>query len=134
MKSTWLKTFLIINFSLLLFAPPSWAKAKGYCFVVGYSYKLQKFVHTPIFMVKIRNVSYSDTQYVADMELTDKMESQFRDQFYNQMRISPEEFTVTARGAYKSLALAIKGLDKEKDDYDRRGFEVSELKDFRFSD
>ena len=117
---------------LLFFAPPCFAKAKGFCFVVGYSYKLKKLYFTPIFTVKVRNVSYSATEYVAEMDLIQKMESQFQQHLRNASGVNPADYTVASRGAYKSKSLAVKSLEKEKKEYANKGFELLDLKNFQF--
>ena len=133
MKAKWLRTALVIVIALLFSAPPCWAKAKGYCFVVGYSYKLKKLYASPVFMVKVRNKSYSETEYVADMELIQKMEGQFQDHLARSAREDPSQFTITCRGAYKNEAVARDQLSREIDEYARKKFSVIDLKGFQFN-
>ena len=132
MKTKWLTTTLVIFIALLFLATPCWAKAKGYCFVIGYSYKLKKLYSTPIFMVKVRNVSYSATEYVAEVELIQKMESQFQNHLAGTTGENPADFTVTARGAYKNQAFAAQAMAREKAEYAKRKFEVLDLSGFAF--
>ncbi len=133
MNAKWLKVAAILVTFLLLLAPSCWAKAKGYCFVVGYTYKLKKMYCTPVFMVTVRDVSYSDKEWVADMELIRKMEAQFQRHIARVYGETPSAFTIAARGAFKNQTFAVQDLTKEKEQYAKKGFEVLDLTNFRFS-
>ena len=132
MKTKWFTSALVIIIVLLFSAPPSWAKAQGWCFVIGYSYKLKKAFYTPVFMVKVDDVSYSETEYVAEMELFRNIEAQFQDFLLRSQRVKPTKFTIDPKGAYKSQKFAIASLEKEKKGYTRKKFEMVELTGFRF--
>ncbi len=130
MKLSYSKIALIILCALFLHASPVWAKAKGYCFVVGYSYKLKKAFFTPVIMQMVRDVSYSDEEYTTDVVLIQKMESQFQSYLSRTQRVDANRFTITARGAFKSESIAMKRLVTERDNYKKKGFKTAVLKNF----
>ena len=47
MKKRFCTAAYLIIFALLYTASPCWAEAKGYCYVVGYSYQLKKAFFSP---------------------------------------------------------------------------------------
>jgi hypothetical protein len=134
MKTQFSKTALLILIALLFAAPPCWAKANGYCYVVGYSYKLKKAFFSPVFMQKVRDISYSDEEYTTEVELIQKIESQFQSYLSIGQQVNSDDYTITARGAYKNQNIAIKRLTTERDNYKKKGFKATVLKGFKIQD
>lgn len=133
MKSHVLKAAVLILCAMLLSASPCWAEADGYCYVVGYSYKLKKAFFTRVFMQSVRDVSYSDEEYTTDVELIQKMESQFQSYLSSNQNIDVGQYTITARGAYKNEGIAMKRLFIERDNYKKKGFTAIIVKDFKYN-
>ena len=129
-----------LRFSLLLFlvcliaAPPCLAKAKGYLFVVGYSFAHKKVFLSRVMMQKVRNVSYSNEEYVTEVVLLQKMESQFQSFLTSSEGVKTSDYTVSVRGAFKSEAIAKKRLAEEKERYESRGYTSKVLNNFVFND
>jgi hypothetical protein len=117
---------------LAISVPPCFAKAKGYCYIIAYSYRQKVVVFTPVFMKKVKNVSFSEEEFVADVELIQKMESTFEKHLRGSMQVNAPDLTVSARAAYKSIAIAKKRLDAEKQEYIRKEWEIKEAKSFKF--
>jgi hypothetical protein len=127
-----LKTFLFMVILFTICAPPCFAKAKGYCYVVAYSYRQKVVVFTPVFMKKVKDKSYSEEEFVADVELLRKMESSFEDHVRGTMNVDAPDLTVSARAAFKSLEIAKARLDAEKQEYIRKAWEIKEASNFSF--
>ena len=132
MRNQLLKILLFIAIMLTISAPPCFAKAKGYCYVVAYSYAQKVAVFTPVFMKKVRNVSYSAEEFVADVELIQKMESAFDKHVRNVMNINAPDLTISARAAYKSAVIANRRLMAEKNEYTTKSWEIKEATNFDF--
>ena len=130
MNKKFFKTVLLILSAFLFAAPPCWAKAKGYCYVVAYSYKIKKVFFSPVFMEKVRDASYSDEEYCTDVDLIQKMESQFQSHLSANRKVDVSRYTITARGAYKNEGVALKRFMTEREDYTKKGFKASVLKGF----
>lgn len=130
MKPTPLKSALLILLVLLLSASPCWAKAKGYCFVVGYSYKLKQAFFSKVFSQDVRDVSYSDEEYTTDVVLIQKMESQFQAYLSSTQNVESTKYTITARGAYKDESIAMRRLVTERDNFKKKGFKTAVLQNF----
>ena len=132
MQKPIIKVSILIIAALLLSSSLCWAKAQGYCYVVGYSYKLKKAFFSIIFSQQVRDVSYSDEEYTTDVVLIQKMESQFQAFLASDQNLNAAEFTITARGAYKNESIAMKRFNRERQDYKKRGFQAMVLKNFIF--
>ncbi len=134
MKKRFCTAACLIFCALLFTASPCWAKAKGYCYVVGYSYQLKQAYFSPIFALDVRDVSYSNEEYTTDVELIQKMESRFQNYLARNQNLDIAKYTISARGAYKNETIGIKRLMTEREDYKRKGFQAKVLKDFKFTD
>jgi len=134
MRAKTVRFTLILLLALLVSAPHCWAKSKGYLYVVGYSIAKKKVFFSSVIVQKVRDVSYSDEEYVTEVELIQKLESQFQDYMASAAYVTPSEYTVSARGAYKSKEIADKRLKVERDRYTSKGYAVSLLRSFVFSD
>lgn len=117
---------------LLTMALPALAAENGYCYIVGYSLRQNTAFFTPVFVQKVRGESYSSTEYCADVELIQKMESQFQNYIEDSLRFSSPDLTISARAAYKTQKIADMQLEKEKKDFSTREFEIKEVASFRF--
>jgi hypothetical protein len=129
---TWSTLFILA--AMLTFAPSCWAKSTGYCYIVGYSFAKKKAFFSPILIQKVNSKSYSDEEFVTDVELIQKMESQFQSHLSRQVSLDAGKYTVLTRGAYKSNAIAKNKYKDEMSLYETKGFVVTIVKDFRFSD
>ncbi len=127
-----LKTLLFIVMLFAISVPPCFAKAKGYCYVVAYSYGQKVVVFTPVFTKEVNNKSYNEEEFVADVELIQKMESSFENHVRGAMNINAPDLTVSARAAYKSIEIANKRLDAEKQEYISKAWEIKEASTFSF--
>lgn len=134
MKTKAFRLSLLLFFTLLISAPPCWAKSKGYLYVVGYSLSQKKVFFSSVVMQKVRNVSYSEEEYVTDIKLVREMESQFQKYLVSTVWINPEEYTISARGAYKGKDIAEKAFETDKGIYLNKGYEASVLRSFVFDD
>lgn len=122
--------FMVILFTISV--PPCFAKAKGYCYVVAYSYGHKIVVFTPVFTKKVNDKSYNEEEFIVDVELIQKMESSFENHVRDAMNINADDLTVSARMAYKSLEIAKKRLEAEKQEYIRKAWEIKEASDYSF--
>ena len=134
MKKILIRNTLLILTALLFLAPPSWAKSNGFCYVVSYSFANKKAYFSPIFVQKVNSKSYSDEEFVTDVELIQKIESQFKSFISSLVNLDPSKYTISARGAYKSNPIAIAKYKDEKHLYETKGYSVVILKDFKFVD
>lgn len=133
MKITHLKLIVALVLGLLIGASPCLASEDGYCYIVGYSLSKKVAYFTPVLVEKVQGKSYSAEEFVADVELIDKMESAFQKYLQGQP-FKASDFTVSARVAYKSRAIAQRRLDKERSNFKRREFTINTASDFNFSD
>ena len=117
-----MKTLLII-FSILCISLPVQAAEEGLCFVYGYSYNPKKAYFSNIFAVKVKGKSYSDTEYVADVELIMDIEEKFREALFEIESL----VTVIVLGPYKTKEIAKKHLDDERDNFRIKKFEIVDL-------
>ncbi len=134
MKKNLIRNTLFILTALLLFAPASWAKSKGYCYIVGYSFAEKKAFFSPIIMQKVNSKSYSDEEFVTDVELLQAMESQFQSYLSSLVDLDAKRYTISVRGAYKSNAIANNKFKEEMGLYETRGYTVKLVKDFEFAE
>ena len=132
MRTALFKMVLLILAALLLPAAPVWAKSKGYCYIVGYSYVKKAAYFSPIIVQKVTSKSYSDEEYVTDVELIQQLETQFYNHLSRTVRLDADRYTISARGAYKSDAIAGKKMQEEKDQYEAKGYTVKDVTDFHF--
>lgn len=122
---------VIMVLAAVLSAPPGWAKEKGYCYIVSYSINDKTVYVTPVFVAKVSGATYSEEEFVADVELIRKMEEQFQRYLAGQgMRIT--DFVTSARVAYRSQAIADERLAGEKLDFTGRGYVVKDAHQFIF--
>lgn len=117
-----------------LSADSSWAAEKGYGYVVAYSYQKKVVYNTPIFVQKVRGESYSAEEFCSDVAVIQKMESAFQKFLQQSLGLNSTEYTISARSAYKSEAIAQKRLDNELKDFAAKGMEVKAVNGFRFND
>lgn len=134
MKKKMIWTALLMLVALILFAPACWAKSKGFCYIVGYSYAKKKAFFSPIIVQKVNSKSYSEEEFVTDVELIQELESQFQGYLASMVDLDADRYTVSARGAYKSNTIADKKYKDEIDVYETKGFTVKIIKEFVFSD
>lgn len=127
----WVSLVLV---ALFLFAPSCWAKENGYCYVIGYSILEQKAFFSPVFVQKVKSKSYSEEEYVTDMDLIRSMESQFQKRLAVLVNLDKGQYTVSARGAYKSNSIANKKYKDELERYKTKGYAIKLVNDFKFSD
>jgi hypothetical protein len=123
---------MLIGVLLLTMALPALAAENGYCYIVAYSLRQKAAFFTPVFVQKVGGESYSSTEYCADVELIQKMESQFQGYIQNSILFSSPDLTVSARAAYKTSKIADELLEKEKKGFSTREFEIKEVADFHF--
>jgi len=133
MKTTHLKLIAALVLGLLISASPCLAKERGYCYIVGYSLADKVVYFTPVFVQKVRGDSFSAEEFVADVELIQKMESQFQD-YLKSLNLKADNFTISARAAYKSQAIAERRLDKERGSFQTRAFTINDATSFQFED
>jgi len=134
MKKVLMRNTLLILAALLVFAPASWAKSKGFCYIVGYSFAKKKAFFSSILIQKVNSKSYSDEEYVTDVELIQELESQFKTHLASLVSLGLDSYTISARGAYKSDAIADAKFKDEMHLYETKGYSVTILRDFKFSD
>lgn len=132
MHGRFLKTLLFAVILFTICIPPCFAKAKGYCYIVAYSYRQKIAVFTPVFMKKVKNESYNEEEFVTEVELLRKMESSFENHVRSTMNINADDLTVSARAAYKSIEIAKARLETEKQEYSRKAWQIKEASFFGF--
>ena len=121
MKKTCLMLPVIIMLAIMFSAPSCWAKEKGYCYIVGYSL-LEKSVYiTPVFVAKVSGATYSEEEFVADIELIRKMERAVSINTWPEKGLNPCRL-----GHQCPRGLSIPGHCRkvpadEKNDFDRQG-------------
>ena len=125
---------LLLSIVFLICVPPSWAKTKGYFYIVSYSVTQKKICLSKVIIQKVRDVSYSDEEYVAEVELLQKMEVQFLKHLTSVESTNSADYTTAVRGAYKSKTIADKRLNAERDQFVRTGYSIKLLSDFEYSD
>lgn len=133
MKQVVMFVFLL-SIAFLIGAPPSFAKTKGYLYVVSYSVAQKKVYLSKVITQKVRNISYSEEEYVAEVGLIQGMESQFLKHLVSAIGVNPSEYTITARGAYKSKAIADRRLNTEREQFSKKGYVAKVLSNFEYSD
>lgn len=117
---------------LTISVPPCFAKAKGYCYVVAYSYRQKIVVFTPVLVKEVNDKSYNDEEFIVDVELIQEMETSFENHVRSTLNVNSPDLTVSARMAYKSLAIAKKRLEAEKQEYITKAWEIKEASNFSF--
>ncbi len=125
---------LVLSVAFLIGAQPCWAKAKGYLYVVSYSFAKKKAYLSNVIIQQVRDISYSDEEYVTEVELIQKIESRFLRLMASSANIDPEEFTTSVKGAYKSKNIADFRLNTDRKRYLKKGYAVIVLSDFVYSD
>jgi hypothetical protein len=134
MKVKSLGIILLFLATLLMLATPGWARTKGYCYVIGYSLAKKTAYFSPIIPQEVDSTSYSAEEYVTDVEVIQKLESQFQKYLAQTVNLDADGYTVSARGAFKSNAIADKRLKDEMGIYKHREFKITIAKDFKLSD
>lgn len=129
-----LRIGVFLTLAFLICAPPCWAKTDGYLYVVGYSIAKKKVYFSSVIIEKVRDVSYSDEEFVTEVELIQKMEAQFQSHLAATTKLNPAEFTITVRGAYKSKAIADLRFKEERERFINRGFAAVVFTGFIYSD
>lgn len=125
---------LLLSLAFLVAAPPCWAKAKGYLYVISYSFAQKKVFLSPVIIQKVRNASYSDEEYVTDVELIQKMETQFQQHLSSATGEDPSKYTTAVRGAFKSKGIADARFKKERERYLKKNYSAKVLSSFKYSD
>jgi hypothetical protein len=129
-KVVWM---LLIVFTGIVFAAPlCWARDSSFNYVIAYSFRDKAVYHTPIFMRKIKGVSYNDEEYGTDTATLLRMESAFQKHLTQKMKVHSADMTVSARVAFKSEDIARNRFDREVSDFRFRGFEIKNVPDFKF--
>jgi hypothetical protein len=131
MKKTCLKLLIIMALAILFSAPSCWAKEKGYCYIVSYGLREKSAYITPVFTATVSGATYSDEEFVADIELIRKMESQFQ-QYLEKQVANSADWVTSARVAYRSQAIADRYLANEKKDFTGRGYTINDTGGFKF--
>ena len=132
MKQTVRFTLLLLMIFLIT-APACWAKTQGYLYVISYSFTEKKVFLSPIIIQKVRDVSYSEEEYVTEVELIQKMEAQFQQHLSSAAGVNPSKYTMSVKGAYKSKAIADMKVKKERERYLKKGYSVKVLTGFSYS-
>lgn len=110
------------------------AEADGNLYVVGYSWDKKKAFFSPILVQSVKDVSFSDEEYVTDVDLLQKMESQFAKHLVDNNGIKISDYTIAVRGAYKKKAFATKRLKKEMRRFRKKGCDIRVVTNFKYSD
>lgn len=131
MKRTCFKLPVIIMLAIIFSAPSCWAKEKGYCYIVSYSLSEKRAYITPVFVAKVSGATYSEEEFVADIELIRKMEGQFH-KYLSGRGLNTADFVTSARVAYRSRDIADKYLADEKSGFTGRGYAIEDTGGFEF--
>lgn len=131
MKLKSFRLFLLVLLAFLFYAPACLAKTTGYFYVVAYSFKDKKAYASSVFTDKVREKSYSDEEYVTDMKVLLKIEAAFEEHIASSVSGGLSRYTISARGAYKSLEIAKKKLDDELERYKKSGLTVENRAQFK---
>lgn len=127
-----LKVAILVVLVVAFFAPSCLAKAKGYFYVVAYSYQDKTVYCSSIFIEKVRDISYSDEEFVAEVKLLRKIETAFEKYLAGIANTDLSKYTLGGRGAYKSLSIAKKRQDNEKKDFTKKGMVIKDTPNFEF--
>lgn len=131
MKRTCLTLLVAMGLTVILCLPSCWAREKGYCYIVSYSMSQKTAYITPVFVATVSGATYSDEEFVADVELIRKMEAQFQ-RYLNIQGVKSLDFVTSARVAYRSRAIADSHLSDEKSDLTGRGYTIKDTDQFKF--
>ncbi|BBO70080.1 hypothetical protein DSCA_40100 [Desulfosarcina alkanivorans] len=131
MKRTGLKLSIIIALAIVFSAPSCWAKEKGYCYIVSYGLREKTAYITPVFVAKVSGATYSEEEFVADIELIRKMEGQFQN-YLSGKGLNTADYVTSARVAYRSQAIAEKYRADEKNGLAGRGYAIKDTGGFKF--
>ena len=132
MKTKYLKIVLLMIVAIAIGAPPCFAKVDGYFFVVAYSYRDKAVYCSAIFTDKVRKTSYSDDEYVTEVEILQKIESAFSDYMARVVQVDMNLYTLSSRGAFKSPSIALKYLEAEKKEHGKKGLAIKDVKTFKY--
>lgn len=130
MKAALLKGMVFFVAVLLFLAQPVWARTNGFCYVIGYSYQQKIAYFSPVIMQKVDGTSYSSEEYVTEVALTQKLESQFSKHLFRTVHLDTARYTIAARGVYKNDAIAGEKLNTEMNEYKARGYTIKTVQDF----
>lgn len=125
---------LLLSLTTLIVAPPCWAKTNGYLYVVSYSFAQKKVYLSNVIIQKVRNVSYDDNEFVAEVELIQKMEARFLEHLVSAGKANPAEYTTSVRGPYKSQEIAGRLFEIEREQFTKKGYSIMVQSDFDYSD
>lgn len=131
MNKTCLKLLIIMVLAIVFGAPSCWAKEKGYCYIVSYGLREKSAYLTPVFTATVTGVTYSEEEFVADIELIGKMEAQFN-KYLSGRGVNTAAYVTSARVAYRSRDIADKYLANEKKDFTGRGYTIKDTSGFQF--
>lgn len=87
-----------------------------------------------VIIQKVQNISYSDEEFIVEVELIQKMEAQFLKHVVSTGSVNPTVYTTTVRGPYKSEAIADRLLKTEREQFSKKGYSTTILSDFEYSD
>jgi hypothetical protein len=102
--------------------------------VISYSLAQKKIFLSKVIAQDVRDVSFSDEEYITEVELIQKMEAQFQQHLASAAGVDASEFTTAARGAYKTKEIADKCLIEERERYLKNGYSAMVMSDFEYSD
>lgn len=132
MKIKSVKLLLVLVLGMMIVAPLGWAKETSYNYIVAYSYKDKMVYHSPIFTEQVKGDSYNEEEYTNDTATILKMESSFLKHLEQGLKVNSANFTVSARVAYKSEAIAKNRLNKELTDFRFKGLDINEATAFKY--
>ena len=115
---------IIIIVSLFIFMTPiSIQAAEGFFLAYGYSYNPKKAYFSNVFSTKVKGKSYSDTEYVADVDLMYEIEEKFREALFEIESL----VTVIVLGPYKTKEFSKQKLSDERESFKLKKFEIIDL-------
>ena len=133
MKTTCLKLLVFTLLAVAVSAPSCWAKEKGFCYIVSYSMRDKVALMSPVFTATVSGDTYSDEEYVADVELIRDIEGQFQE-YQNRIGLNSLDYLTEARVAFRSQAIADERWADEKRSFESRGYTVKSTGTFAYSD
>ena len=130
MKAALLKGMVFFVFVLLFWAQPVLAKTNGFYYVMCYSLQQKVAYFSPVIIQKVDGISYNSEEFVNDVALTRRLESQFSNHLSQTVHLDIDRYAIAARGAFKSDAIAGKRLNTEMNEYKARGYTIKTVSDF----
>lgn len=132
MKIKSITLLLVLVVGMMIVAPQGWAKETSYNYIVAYSYKDKMVYHSPIFTQQVKGDSYNEEEYNNDTATILKMEAAFLKHLEQGLKVNGNNFTISARVAYKSESIAKNRLNKELTDFRFKGLDVKEAAAFKY--